>query len=603
MNVRCPNCFEVFSGEYRACPHCGYAQGGAPKELYHLHPGMALGAGGRYLVGQVLGFGGFGVTYKVWDKNLGTVMAVKEYYPAGIVNRIPGQKSVNVYAQKRRGEYEHGLMRFLDEARITAQFSSHKNIINIFDYFEENGTAYFVMEYLDGITLSQYLKTDEPDVAACLEITSQVCAALRDVHKAGIVHRDISPDNIFLCNGGGVKVIDFGAARFSADEDSQLTIILKPGFAPPEQYERVNEQGPWTDIYALGATLYYMATGQKPEESTNRRVQDDLVPPMQRNPDIPEHLNNAILKAMAVDRHLRFAGCADFEQAILGEKRVFTPQAEKKKRSHRRLAAVLACVLAVTVGLGLFAARYHENKEAETLPDCSLVMAYIDDGDSAKKTAYEEIIKSFNESFPNVTITLEPFEDGDYGALSPNLFESTGLGGGQDLSGLFGDLDKKPYYALPDMQLGKQFPLGFTAPVVYVNSTIASPGDVIAANAGNDKAAFLDGTDGTYFGTTADYQEIQKALPGRYALVAPDSAAATFTDLWSIGEYTKDQQKAAARLLEYMLSERAQDLLFIQRRCGAVPLNRNSVKAFCDVYTDFEGFFQGAGDWDYEIAG
>ena len=110
--THCPNCFEEYNPAYDLCPHCGYTHGDAPKELYHLHPGMELA--GRYMVGQVLGFGGFGTTYKVWDKNLHTVLAVKEYYPAGLVNRVPGTKAVTVYAQNRRQEYDHGLARFLD---------------------------------------------------------------------------------------------------------------------------------------------------------------------------------------------------------------------------------------------------------------------------------------------------------------------------------------------------------------------------------------------------------------------------------------------------------------------------------------------------------
>jgi serine/threonine protein kinase len=605
--TRCQNCFEAYDNTYELCPHCGYTQGDAPKELYHLHPGMELA--GRYLVGQVLGFGGFGTTYKVWDKNLHTVLAIKEYYPAGLVNRVPGTMDVTLYAGSRKQEYDHGLVRFLDEARSMAKFSTHRNIINIFEYFEENNTAYIVMEFLDGLTLGEFLKMDEMDIEACIDVTMQVSAALKDIHAAGIVHRDVSPDNIFLCNGGVIKLIDFGAARFSLDEDRQMTIILKPGFAPPEQYEKINEQGPWTDIYALGATLYYMVTGVKPEESTNRRIKDELVPPHELDEAIPEFVSNTILKAMAIDRHMRFASVSEFEKALQHEKKVLPPKMELKRRKQKRLIGVLAAVLVLAIGGGLFGANYHEEKEAETLPDCQLVLWLPE----TRQTAFEEIIKAFNVSFPNVEIELKPIAAEQYAAELtqtqplPNLFDSTGLPepmltNAQDLSGLLNVLDLKRYYALSKFEAKNQLPLGMIAPVIYVNNTLASPEDVdaIQASTATDRQAFFDGKAATWLASTAEYAAVQAALPGRYELLPAQGGAAQFSDLWSIGNCDKDQLKAAQRLLEFFLSDNAQDHLFIQQRSGAVPLNKQVLQEYCAVYSDFDGFFTSIDKYTFE---
>lgn len=224
---RCNNCFEPVDDPNAKCPICGYKIGDTPTEIYHLFPGTKLID--RYIIGKVLGFGGFGITYKAWDTKLELLVAIKEYYPSGIVNRTPGTTDVMIYAQKRRKEYEYGKERFLEEARNMAKFSSDPNIVNVFEFFEENNTAYIVMEYLDGISLNQYLHENDGilDVHSGTQVIEAIANALIKIHSKGIIHRDVSPDNIFLCGDGKIKLIDFGAARFSQDENKLMTILLK----------------------------------------------------------------------------------------------------------------------------------------------------------------------------------------------------------------------------------------------------------------------------------------------------------------------------------------------------------------------------------------
>ena len=211
---------------------------------------------------------------------LNETVAIKEYFPAGFVNRVPGETDVIKFPGEKGERFEEGKEKFLNEARNTAKFSDNPNIVNVYDFFEANNTAYMVMEYLEGILLKDYIKQNSGklDVKSSLEITNKVLDGLKEVHKAGIIHRDISPDNIMLTTDNKVKLFDFGAARFSSTEqESTYSIIIKQGYAPPEQYRSKSKQGPYTDIYAVGAMLYSMLTGKIPEESVDRQIEDTLL--------------------------------------------------------------------------------------------------------------------------------------------------------------------------------------------------------------------------------------------------------------------------------------------------------------------------------------
>ena len=659
MQIRCVNCFELYDDRFEVCHHCGHVPGDPARELNHLYPGMILNS--RYIVGQVLGFGGFGITYKVWDQRLSTVLAIKEYYPGGLVNRVPGTKNVILFTNNRQNEYAHGMARFLEEARSMAKFSSHKSIINVFDFFEENNTAYIVMEYLEGITLSAFLKNNRLDLNGSISLILHICAALKDIHAAGIIHRDVSPDNIFLCTNNLIKLIDFGAARFYADEERQLTIILKPGFAPPEQYEGVNIQGPWTDIYALGATLFLMVTGVKPEESTNRKIADTLTPPIELDDHIPEHISNTIMKAMAIDKHLRFSSVAEFEKALNNERKVLPVAKERKKRRRRRFATVFASVLIIAISVGIFLFYWNQQKLDMTLPDASISFWYPLSGDiildEAKENAFAAIIEEFSSSFPNVNIEVKAFpqesymsslQDAIYGGTGPTLFESTGIDGtvlenAADLSGVVELLDSRQYLESQPCNFynnyavyftnKNQIPLGFVAPVIYLNTTllelddsgvrdihvltshelvlnnadkqafVAAFGDAAVEFTDDAKEIFLTGRAASFFADTTAYFEVQEALPARYKLLFVDSDAVigSFSDLWSIGICGDNERKAAERLLLFMLSDYAQDYLYVRNRSEALPINKNILNLYSSIYNDFDGFFNNIRNYEFIV--
>lgn len=483
MLFRCLNCMKEYEEQYEVCPHCGFVRGTPPDEPYHLLPGVRLQ--NRYVIGTVVGFGGFGVIYRAWDERLDTMVAIKEYYPAGIVQRIPGQSEVIVYTGNGKTEFEKGVERFLDEARNMAKFSTHPHIMNVYDFFEENHTAYIVMEFLHGISLKQYVKINGGIIARdeAVEIISSICEALKDIHKEGIIHRDISPDNIFICENGKIKLIDFGAARFSTgEEEKTLSIILKPGFAPPEQYRSKSKQGPWTDVYALAATLYRIVTGVVPEESVNRIVEDTVKSPEELNSDIPENFSNALMKGMALNQDLRFQTIEEFQDAILDKKKVSNLKAELKHRKTKRVITIAAAMLVLLTG-GFFTYQSFADKKAQVdLPEMT-IRIWVTEGEEEQM---KDMISKFQEDQPKVQVEITEISDEDYeeelkkaaeAESLPAVFRSTALDEDMqpymaDIKEVYDYINTGEYYFLAankkQILEDKRMPYAFDVPVVYV---------------------------------------------------------------------------------------------------------------------------------------
>ena len=275
---------------------------------------------GQYMIEKVLGQGGFGITYKATDHKTNQKVAVKEFFPDTLAYREA--TTVISYPGERSESYEYGKESFLQEAQTLAEFIGNENIVRIHSYFEENGTAYFVMDYIEGKSFDEYIKErgGKISVEEAKRILIPMMDALNLVHSKGIVHRDVTPDNIYLTSDGTVKLLDFGAARYSlGDKSRSLDVILKHGFAPKEQYTRRGKQGPFTDIYSLGATFYFAITGKRPPDSVERLDEDDLIPPSNLGVDITEYQESAILQALSVQPADRFQTMADFKRVLLNE--------------------------------------------------------------------------------------------------------------------------------------------------------------------------------------------------------------------------------------------------------------------------------------------
>lgn len=333
-----------------------------------LKPGVILKE--RYKIEEVIGAGGFGITYRAWDPLLQSYVAIKEYYPSGIATRSADSSKVCVPVGQEQREYHRGRIRFLKEAQDVARFQSEPNIVSIYDYLEENDTAYMVMEYLHGCTLKQYIREHggRLDTDHILHICLSVLDALAVVHKAGMIHRDISPENIFICEDLTVKLIDFGAAKqVYLDGEQTMSVVLKPGYAPPEQYAKKDKQGPWTDIYALGATLYFAATGEKPEESFGRVLEDTIKPVCEVNPEIPRAMSQVIMRAMSVKIEDRYQTVEAMREALLageGQNAQMEPYVIQASRISKRdlpkkrgfLIGVAFCIVIMLVVTGIWMA-------------------------------------------------------------------------------------------------------------------------------------------------------------------------------------------------------------------------------------------------------
>ena len=270
---------------------------------------------GRYTIEKVLGQGGFGITYLGIDELHEKKVAIKEFFPQGIVTRnIEYEDAVTVTFVGEKDNYNKGKEKFLKEARIMARFSKDEGIVKAQDFFEINNTAYIVMEYLEGITLKQYLRENERiEPEELLELFVPLIESLDEIHSQGLIHRDISPENIMVLLGGNIKLMDFGAVRDYTDfGEKSLSLILKPGYSPPEQYQTHGVQGPWTDIYALCATMYKCLTGENPPDAIERVMDDNLKEISEFGIPVSKQMEETIIKGMSISARNRYQNIEEF---------------------------------------------------------------------------------------------------------------------------------------------------------------------------------------------------------------------------------------------------------------------------------------------------
>ncbi len=360
--IRCYNCFQHIEDPSQPCPYCGFdLNDNVQKFPVALRAGTVLNS--RYIVGRVLGQGGFGITYVAFDTQLQARVAIKEYMPSEMATRVEGT-TVSIMMDTRAEDFVYGAERFQEEARTLAKFIGHPNIAGVSSYFDENDTSYFVMDYIEGVSFKSYIANNGGKVSVdeTLNVMIPVLRALTAVHAEGFIHRDVTPDNIYISKDGNVKLLDFGSARYSiGDKSKSLDVILKVGYAPKEQYIRWGRQGPYTDVYSCAACFYAALTGFLPPESLERMDQDTLVPVSQCGIDIPDWLDRAILKGLAVQPEDRFQSAAEFLDAIENQLLVEVPVAggvpapvPARKKPLGLIIGAVAALLVLAVGIGVF---------------------------------------------------------------------------------------------------------------------------------------------------------------------------------------------------------------------------------------------------------
>ena len=588
---------------------------------------------GRYIIGDCIGFGGFGIVYIAWDTTLKITVAVKEFYASQLMTRVPKVNKL-VINPKSANEFYYRKKRFLAEARTLTKFQHLNSVPHVFEYFEENDTAYLVIEHLKGMDLKEYLaQFNGPiDQNTAIYITLEIAAALQALHSEGIIHRDVAPDNIFICSGTRevqVKLLDVGSAILQDETDNVVDLVMKPGFSPREQYDKSNPRvGPWMDIYALGATLYMMLTGIKPDESTNRKIKDETPAVRELNPSVSEQLSNTVMKAIAVESQMRFKTVQEFVDALKGQRKVYTQKKEKRLRRMRWTGGILAACAAL-VAVGGYSLHLFSQKRAEgILQPAELSVWYSVEQNSDERAAMESVKADFEKAYPDVTLVLKGVPAEQYQQQLadaaqkndlPSLFESTGVSNEilekcNDLTPvrqskqfencLF--LDQYDQYYDRSLQI----PLGIEVPLAYIITNGAAVVDydktyfdslenfgtetniaadaqrsaMICANFGTgpfaDREAFLQPVENTspvLLSSTMIMNEARQVLVNYekdYVYYQADKIFCDFVYEWSICTDEEAETAAAERLLSWMLGNVYQTTLMITEcNDGQIPVN------------------------------
>lgn len=358
----CFHCMEILKENDTICPHCGRKRDAARGNARVLPPGAILE--NKYLIGDVVGEGGFGITYIGLDLNLHLKVAVKEYFPASFASRdnsMGEDNNIHIIRGETGKYYQKGLEDYAREANRLARFASLPGIVSVLNFFYANNTAYMIMDYVEGITLKEYLRRNGEKLPwrKTLELLHPVILSLIEVHKEGIIHRDISPDNIMLSKNGGMVLIDFGAAR-NVGDDQKKTVILKKGYAPIEQYQTDGNQGAWSDVYSFCATIYRIIGGVKaPDALAVAGGSERIIPLKELVKDVPDYLDKAVKQGMENDTAVRIRSMEELEGYLYRGKRVKNKAVEKKIRAAA-LALAAVFILALAAG-SVFRRLWEEN--------------------------------------------------------------------------------------------------------------------------------------------------------------------------------------------------------------------------------------------------
>ena len=312
----CSHCMKEIEDEECICPHCGYA----PFQGHNAHTleEGTLFQNGRYQIGAAIGSGGFGITYAAWDIVLDQPVAIKEYYPSNLCERDVSEDDSVIVNPGYEGLYQLGLLRFIREARILSTLQNLKNVVPVLEWFEANNTAYIVMKYISGVTLEKYVRANNIQPQKLLEMMKDIVDALILVHAQGIIHRDISPSNIMVQEDGTMILIDFGAASIEERrvQGEDRTVIYNNKYAPLEQYDEKSLQGPFTDVYALSATIYHLICGEPPQESASRKIGEILKSPRDRNINLKKYQDKAIMNGLILQPEKRPQSMAIFRSLL-----------------------------------------------------------------------------------------------------------------------------------------------------------------------------------------------------------------------------------------------------------------------------------------------
>ena len=470
-----------------------------------------------YEITDILGMGGYGITYKVIDRNTDRILAVKEYFPAHMVCRDRQNNDVVLYDESLKMQYRKNIEGFLAEARNMARFNNHPNITHVMEYID--GTS--LKEYIDDFKQNnQFIQTED-----AVRIITDVLNGLEVLHSAGIVHRDIKPANIYVGRDGVVRLLDFGLARKSGKTESDA-IELTQGYAPPEQYYGDTVR-PCSDIYAVGAVFYEMLTLIRPDAATDRMIDDSLPRPSDVNADIPDNISRLIMRALALKPQLRLRSARAMKKYLIsGTMLNNVHQAEKaarRKRTAAYIAAAAAAVCATGTVIILNTIRKNNIIQAGELD------IWLPD-DIYSENTVNAMLSVFEEEYPQISVRMKIIDESEYAAKiteafaygnGPDIYDAVPLDGKDDrnrknIASLEERLDGEDYAVFMDEYLEENIlPVTFSAKIIYYNTSEQTDEPRYT----DSLEDFVDGKADYYMGTTDDYSHIQKEMAGRYAII------------------------------------------------------------------------------------
>lgn len=376
----------------------------------------------RYRIIKKLGQGGFGVTYLAIDSGIEQYVVLKECFPLHLTERDDTLGYIKLIHKENTPLFEKELKKFLDEARRMAKLQHISEIAKVLGYFKENNTAYIVMEYVKGTNFRTFIENmDEPfTFEKGRDFLLPIIRALNEVHKKGLIHRDLTPENILIKEDRSIKVIDFGASREFVD-DKTKTILVKSGYAPLEQYSKKEKQGPWTDVYGICAVFYEMLTGAAPQDSLSRMESDELYPPSMYGAEITVEQENVLMKGLSQNYQQRYQSMKQLEQAfLLSKKTIDSKEYEenlwekgsldncilKKRILKNRILRGVCGIVIISGILGCFGCWKWKDKDTNSNSNLETVASYAGNykRNSEKHLKFQEFVKEkavFSEADEN----------------------------------------------------------------------------------------------------------------------------------------------------------------------------------------------------------
>ncbi len=430
LDKLCLNCLKEKPNAQDKCPYCGFDNADYVMRENQLPPYTILN--GKYVIGHVIDIGGFGIVYQAMDLYLNKVVAIKELFPTSMMTRNTDTHTGEISASYTAAKDNINEVRekFIREARTLAKYENIEGIVRVKDLFEENGTAYFVMEYLEGIDLKEYVRQKGTlTFQETMTLLRPIFEALKILHAEGIIHRDISPDNIMLLNDGRVKLLDFGGVKNTMNQSSKKSemVMVKRGYTPIEQYSTSDNIGPWTDIYALCATIYKCITGITPSDPVEL-MKDGIEPPSKKGVKIPAKAEKALLKGMEVNYPKRIKDMGELMDAFYGEtknakneKYTNTGEQSSSEKAHKdeikritRLAIAGVIIGAIAVAIATACIMYVVLNKGDKPAPTTVAEATVTSTPNAIPEATETPMSSSTLSVDSTIEKIRNSKVGDY---------------------------------------------------------------------------------------------------------------------------------------------------------------------------------------------